>query len=79
MFAHGKTNTSECLIASRWTANRRGMWTVWIRGDGSERGDRDSVDGAERLLAYAVSAVDRDDEIWVLKLDSAVRLVDEAK
>ena len=55
------------------------MWTVWIRGDGSERGDRDSVDGAERLLAYAVSAVDRNDEIWVLKLDSAVRLVDEAK
>jgi hypothetical protein len=34
---------------------------------------------AERLLAYAVSAVERDDEVWVLKLDSAVWLVDKAK
>ena len=34
---------------------------------------------AERLLAYAVSAMDREDERWVLKLDSTVRLVDEAK
>ena len=34
---------------------------------------------AERLLAYVVSAADRDDEDWMLKLDSAVQHIDETK
>ena len=34
---------------------------------------------AERLMTHAVSVVDRDNEIWLIKLDSAVRLVDEVK
>ena len=43
-----------------------------------EQGDSDSVDSG-REVTYAVSVVDRDDEIWVLKLDSAVRLDNEVK
>ena len=34
---------------------------------------------AERLLAYVVSAADRDDEDWMLKLDSAVQHIDETQ
>ena len=34
---------------------------------------------AERLMTHAVSMVDRDDEIWLIKLDSTVRLVDEVQ
>ena len=57
-------------------------WHVdcWIRGDGAVSvGTETVLAAAERLLAYAVSAMDREDERWVLKLDSTVRLVDEAK
>ena len=34
---------------------------------------------AENLMAYAVSAVDRDDELWMLKLNSAVLHIDGTK
>ena len=34
----------------------------------------------ERLLTCAVSAVeDRDGEVWILQLDSAIRHIEEAK
>ena len=33
----------------------------------------------ERLMAHAVVAVDRDDELWVLELNSAVLHINEAK
>ena len=42
-------------------------------------GGSDGVGGGRKMSAYAVSAVGRDDEVWMPTLDSALRHIDEAK
>ena len=52
----------------------------WMReGCGTTEGTAAALVATKRLLAYVVSATDRDDEDWMLKLDSAVRHIDETK
>ena len=78
---------SECafdylLVAGQLTWHTDG----WMRGvacweikSEAKGGIATVLATAERLVAYAVSAVDREDELLVLKLNSAVLHIDDVK
>ena len=68
----------DCLPAAGQVAWNVDNWLSIGAGD-AKRGILAVLTAAERLMAHEMSTVDRNNELWMRKLDSAVRHIEEAK